>query len=248
VFFSAGTEGICCLDAETGDRVWQFDRVCVDSSPTVAGGSLYAGTTADGQHEVVCLDLAMGKPNWRTGFDLPVRAVTVGPGDVVLASLGNGTSTHSADRPAGAVICLDSRTGAQLWRYDVSDGVLAQPAVNETVCFGSRDGHCYALDLCTGKLCWTRELDSPVLAAPALAGSHLLVGSSHGIVYWLDAETGEVEARYDIAKYTRTKPWLFSSPVVQGGYVWFGVGLDDYVGGIVPRLFCLMENLAPQPP
>ena len=49
----------------------------------------------------------------------------------------------------------------------------------------------------------------------------------------------------DCAKYTRMKPWLFSSPAVAHGYVWFGVGLDDFVGGMVPRLFCLKGQFGP---
>jgi outer membrane protein assembly factor BamB len=244
VFFCAATEGIGCLNADTGKQVWQLDWVRPDSSPTVAGGYLYAGVTTDRQHELLCLDPAIGRPLWRASFDLPVRVITACSGEVVLAGLRNGTLTQSADQPAGAVVCLEARTGRQLWRYEVSDGVFGQPAVNETsVYVASRDGQCYALDLGEGRLRWTCRVGSAVVAAAALAGSHLLVASSDGLIYQFETDTGQLQASYDLAKYTRTKPWLFSSPVVQDGYVWFGVGLDDYVGGIVPRVYCLKEDL-----
>jgi hypothetical protein len=90
---------------------------------------------------------------------------------------------------------------------------------------------------------WACEVGSAVVAVPALAGSYLLVASSHGLVYRTRADTGEVQASYDLAKYTRTRPWLLSSLTLEGGRVWFGAGLDDFVGGMVPRLYCLKEDL-----
>jgi outer membrane protein assembly factor BamB len=244
VFITAGTEGFYCLDAVTGDKLWQFDKVEAEGSPTVASGCLYAGGGAGGHHQLLCLNAATGHLVWRLEVGLPVRAAPQCTGDLVLAGLGNGTSTQSADRPAGAVVCVEASTGRRVWRYDVPDGVLAQPVVDQgNVYFVSRDKHCYAIDLRAGKLQWARDVGSPVVAAPALAAPHLFVAASQGMVYRLRAETGEAQASYDIAKYTRTKPWLFSTPAVGDGYVWFGVGLDDLVGGMVPRLYCLKEDL-----
>jgi outer membrane protein assembly factor BamB len=244
VFFSAGSAGVYCLDAATGIRRWQFDQVVTTSSATIAGHRLYAGGASRGQHELVCLDAARGDPLWRTAVDLPVRAITACGDDLVVVGLGNGTLTRSAEQPAGAVWCLESRTGRRLWRYDLQDGVLAPPVVKAgSVYFGSRDRRCYALDLRAGKPRWECELGSPVVAAPALAGGYLVVAASHGTVYRIRADTGEVRARYDMAKYTRAKPWLLSSLLWDGGQVWFGAGLDDFVGGMVPRLYCLKGDL-----
>jgi outer membrane protein assembly factor BamB len=131
-----------------------------------------------------------------------------------------------------------------VWQYDVSDGVLAQPVMDQgSVYFVSRDRHCYAIDIREGKVRWVRDVGSPVVAAPALAGTYLCVTSSQGRVYRLRTDTGDVKATYDVAKYTRAKPWLFSSPTVFDDHVWFGVGLDDFFGGMVPRLYCLKEDL-----
>jgi outer membrane protein assembly factor BamB len=244
VFFGAGAEGIYCVDAATGDKLWQFDQVASDASPSVAGNYLYAGSANGEHHEVLCLAAATGHAVWRAEVELALRAAPLCAGPFVFASLGNGTLTRSADRPAGAVLCFEATTGQCLWRHDVPDGVLAQPIVDQThVYFTARDSHCYALDRRKGQLRWARDVGAPVLAAPALAGSHLYVASSRGLVYRLHADTGAVEAAYDVAKYTRTKPWLFSSPTAADGCLWFGVGLDDLVGGMVPRVYCLKDDL-----
>jgi outer membrane protein assembly factor BamB len=240
VFFSAGGEGVFCLDAITGTKVWQFGEIQNCCGPTICGSSLYAGA----QRELFCLDVTKGQLIWRKPIDLRVQSVTTSGDERLFVSLGNGTLMQSAEQPAGALVCLEARTGRQRWRYDVADGVLAEPTLHEAkVYFASRDRHCYSLDVDQGELRWACELDSPIVTTPALAGPYLLVNSSQGIVYRLRADTGASADRYDVARYTRTKPWLFSSPTVAEGQVYFGAGLDDFLGGMVPRLYCVKADL-----
>jgi outer membrane protein assembly factor BamB len=243
VFSGAGPDGIYCLDAASGEKRWRFE-VRADGSPVALDGRLYAGGSSGGDHELLCLDAATGRPLWRTPVGLPLRSAPLCVEGRVFGALGNGTLTRSAEAPAGAVVCLEALTGRRVWRHDAPDGVFGGPAVGRgNVYFGCRDGRCYCLDIRDGNVRWARDLGSPVVTAPALSGEHLFVATSQCLVFRLRADTGEGGGHYDCAKYTRMKPWLFSSPAVADGYVWFGVGLDDLVGGMVPRLYCLNREL-----
>src|SRR5262249_36889922 len=192
-----------------------------EGSPTVQGQYVYAGGSSAGGHEFLCLEAATGRPAWRTGVDLPMRGTPQLAGDLVLASLGNGTLTRSAEAPAGAALCLEAPTGRRVWRHDVPDGVLAQPVVDRgSVYFASRDRHCYSIDLREGKRRWVRELEFPVVAAPALAAPHLFVAASQGGGYRLGARTGGNQGGLCIPQHTRAKPGALSAPTLARRYGW----------------------------
>src|SRR5262249_47743169 len=119
---------------------------------------------------VFCLDAGTGKEVWRIKTDLPAWGKPFVSAEQAIFPLGNGDAEGAAPNPAGAILCLSPRDGKQRWRFDVGDGVLEGPAVDQTqVYFGSRDGHCYCVGRDDGKLRWKHNLGSPVIASPAVA-------------------------------------------------------------------------------
>src|SRR5262249_38997711 len=154
----------------------------VDSNPVVVGGRLYAGSGVSRRHkdtEVFCLDAEDGRVLWRLPPDLPAWGSAAPDGGEVDFGRGHGRVRPGGEPPqkrAGAVLCVDARTGRRRWRYDVSDGVLVQPAVDgRHLYFGARDGRCYCLRRDDGRPRWQAELGSPVVARPALVDNHLYV-------------------------------------------------------------------------
>jgi outer membrane protein assembly factor BamB len=260
VFFGAGDDGVFCLDAVTGKQLWHFEGPHVDVSPAVVGNRLYAGSGYGDRYEAFCIDTKNGEPLWRVTVPLPVwGSPTVADGHVFFG-LGNGDFVHSADQPAGALLCLTAATGEEVWRYDVPDAVLMRPAVDgQRVYFCSRDHHCYSIDRGKGRLLWKQDLGSPVVAAPALvAGSGdprqaqvdprqaLYVTASGGRVCCLEAESGRVYWAFDVGEYSETRPQMFSSPAVtteDGGprRLYVGAGLDNLVTSAAV-LYCLEEQ------
>jgi outer membrane protein assembly factor BamB len=250
VYFGAGEDGLYCLDAKTGKQQWHFTGLHIDANPAVDGRHVYAGSGYGKTHEMFCLDAVTGKPVWRTETDLPVWGSPTVAGAHVFFGIGNGDFTHSDDKPAGALVCVEARTGKVVWRYKVADGVLARPSVDERhVYFSSRDKHCYCVDRKVGWLCWKKDLGSPVVTAPAPLGQRLYVVASEGRVACLNTQDGKVLWSFEVAKHARKRPQLLSSPAViavrgkdgERRRIYFGAGLDNLVSSAAV-LYCLEER------
>jgi outer membrane protein assembly factor BamB len=270
VYFGAGNDGIYALDAATGKKLWQFPenpaqapllRVC--ASPSVAGGRLFAGSGIDrnrpqdpGETAVFCLDAGTGKLAWKVPVELPCWAAPVAAGEHVIFALGNGDVFEDARNPAGAVLCLEARSGRLVWRQDVPNGVLEKPAVDaHRVYFGSRDGHCYCLSRADGKELWKKPLGSPVVAALALdscpscgRAANVFAISTRGRVSCLDPYTGKIHWSY--AELEPNAAHICSSPTVMVRHepagdrrrIYFGAAMHNLT---VPALYCL-EDLLPE--
>jgi outer membrane protein assembly factor BamB len=254
VYVGAGDDGLYCLDAATGQEKWHLKGLHVDASPLVIDNRLYGGSgVGDNYKETVlfCVNADTGEEYWRTPADLPVWGQPAVRGEYVYAGLGNGNFRDSADKPAGALVCLERATGKRVWRCDVPDGVLVRPCADDRhVWFGSRDHHCYCLDRRDGTLRWKTDLGSPVVASPFLVegdAAGLYVASGDGRVSRLDPRTGSAGWTFDVAKDAGQKATVFSSPAVQvlGGskgesrVIWFGCGLSNFSRGV---LYCLEER------
>jgi outer membrane protein assembly factor BamB len=265
VYFGAGDDGIFCVNAADGKEVWHYSGMHVDSNPAVVGNRLYAGSgVGDVYREtvVLCLDATDGAEIWKTPVDLPAwGSANVSHGQVFFG-LGNGDYLNSdAKRPAGAVLCVEARTGQRVWRYDVPDGVLDKPAVGARhVYFGCRDGHCYCLDRDEGKFVWQTNLGSPSVGAVTLVRSGMAGGltsvyatASGGILACLHPDTGTPYYLHDIAKATSSQAQLFTTPFVtvtrKGGVdrrrIYFGTGLSNGSSSAA-MLYCFEDRMSEQ--
>jgi outer membrane protein assembly factor BamB len=262
VYIGAGDDGLYCVDAATGKQVWNYPNVHVDAAPAVAGNRVYCGSGVGDIHKetaIFAVDAETGKQAWRIPTELPVWGSPVVDGDFVYFGIGNGNFVEDADKPAGALWCVKAETGQRIWSYPVPNGILSRPALDrQTVYFTCRDGCCYAVDRTEGKLRWKKELGSPVVAAPALAGGcpHCGQGQSvyaiatKGQVYCLESNGGKVAWTFNVAEDSKKKPQLFSSPRVfvtqekngERRRIYFGTGLDTLAEWHA-TLYCLEDRL-----
>src|SRR5262249_532540 len=100
-------------------RLWSRDLGQGYSGFVVGEGKLFTQRQALGGQSVLCLDPDTGPTVWETRCDWPWQPKGAYPGPYATPTWYRGKVYYSC--PAGAVGCLDARTGASLWSLNVRD-------------------------------------------------------------------------------------------------------------------------------
>jgi outer membrane protein assembly factor BamB len=215
---------------------WQFHtQGQILSSPAVAGGTLYVGSS---DHFLYALDLATGALKWKFqtdgritsspavsagivyfgSYDSNFYAVDAATGQLKWKFLTGGERRFAAKHLHGAEPAAETMP-------DPFDFFLSSPVVwNGAVYFGSGDTNIYALDAASGTLKWKFKTGDVVHASPAIADGTLYVGSWDSYFYALDAATGAARWRFKTGEDPdiHNQVGIQSSAAVAGGVVYFG--------------------------
>lgn len=215
---------------------WSFQTgEAIVSSPTVAGGTVYVGSS---DNFLYAVDAGSGKQKWKFDAHGNVGSSPAVSGGVVFVV--------SMD---GRLYAVDAATGAQKWAFatqgerrhtgtgmdylapstemmpDPWDFFLSSPAVVDgVVYFGSGDSSVYAVDAATGALRWKFQTGNVVHASPAVAGGLVYVGSFDAYFYALDAGTGKLVWKFKTGEDAQAHlmTGIPGSAAVADGLVYFG--------------------------
>ena len=129
--------------------------------------------------------------------------------------------TVFASDVSGKVRAVNLADGAEQWTFTAPDKIYSGVAVNGPLGYvGGVDQTLYALDLASGQVKWSKQLDAVVYATPVVAGGLVLAGTGEagtpGTVYAFDGGSGE--QRWTFGMGDR----LGSGLLVDGGTVYFG--------------------------
>jgi outer membrane protein assembly factor BamB len=239
VYFGAYDGNLYALDAASGQLKWKFATEgerrfaaahlhgsqpvkevmpdpfdCYLSSPVVWNGALYFGS---GDGNVYAVDAGSGVLKWKFKT-----------GDVVHASPAIANGKVYVGSWDSNFYALDAATGKEAWRFKTGEdpdmhnqvGIQSSAAVVDgVVYFGCRDSHLYALDANTGEKKWAYGTKgSWVIASPAVRdGKVYFATSDSGLVYALDAKTGDVLLSLNLQRWPS-----FSSPAIAGDTLYEG--------------------------
>jgi outer membrane protein assembly factor BamB len=155
-------------------------------APASDGVRIYANDT---QGTVSAFDLATGKRSWTVDLD-----TVIGSG----VGVGVGRSALVVVTESGVVIALDSSTGAELWRKQVSSEAVAPAQLNrDLVIVQLVNGKVTALDASSGEHRWTYDSQVPSLslrgtAAPVVASDVTFAGFASGKLAALTNSNGNM--------------------------------------------------------
>jgi outer membrane protein assembly factor BamB len=239
-----GDEIIRCLNAQTGDEIWQ-DRYAAEaprgpasgyagprSSPTVADGKV---VTLGVQNTLCCYDAATGKQLWRKdefGNDVPRFSSSSSPiivNGMCVAQLGG-------QEEGGGIIAFDLASGNERWRWTGDSPAYGSPVLMSVggaeFIITPTDKNLVAISL-DGKLLWEMPYEQGRYnaATPIVNGDILIVaGPQTGITAFRLKKEGD--------KLVEEKLWsnadnslIYNTPVLKGNLL-IGLSNDN-------QLFCI---------
>lgn len=153
----------------------------------VPAGNIAYVTTRNGS--VRALNAATGETVWQQELvDATPQSTAESSHRLPAPIVKNGTVYVSAFR---GVFALDARTGAIQWRDRTATRDTGQPTVIGGVVYLADGPSILAIDADEGTQHWETNLPSTVHGTPTVKGDTVYTASEDGIVYALDAETGE---------------------------------------------------------
>jgi outer membrane protein assembly factor BamB len=229
-YFGAGEDGVYgVVIGDTGSvgKRWHVAGHHVDSSPLVANGTVYVGSVpgdANPQSAVLAIDAKSGSVRWTVPVPLAAIAAPAFDAGHLFVALGNGKLNRDADRPVGAVWCLDGRTGHRGWAVDTTASIYASPVCRDSrVYVVGGDGLCQCLRQSDGSRMWQTPLNVRVVASPIVSGA-MFVLTQDGTLVKLDADTGREVWRFDGLEEYVTGHDAHASPVLAGGRIFLAAG------------------------
>ncbi len=215
---------------------WKFSTgQKVFSSPAVAGGTVYFGSS---DHNLYAVNAADGSLRWKFQTKGGVNSSPAVDGGLVYFGSVDG-NFYAVETESGKLKWQFQTAGERRFTApgihgamprtemmpDPFDVFLSSPAVaGGLVYFGSGDHNVYALDASTGGLKWKFPTGNVVHASPAVVDGVLYIGSWDSYLYALDAQTGALVWKFQTGEDTvnYNQVGIASSAAVAGGVVYFG--------------------------
>jgi outer membrane protein assembly factor BamB len=175
---------VMCLDAATGDIVWEFyasGRTVY--SPAYFDNKIYVNTESQ---FVYCLDAETGELIWEKIIDWNSCAPLSLDGERIFVRTYEG------------IICLDIETGETLWKANSKSELYRTPSVAYNKVFGSADEILYCLDAQTGDIIWEIKAESHITTHVVVADKRAAFGTAKGMVYIVSANSGRLYDSVDL--------------------------------------------------
>ena len=206
------------FNASNGQDDWQVEQDVPAlslrgiSAPVMGGGGVIVGS-ADGSLSVYLLE--QGRQGWTvdigeaTGSTELERVIDVDSSPLVF---GENIYTVSS---RGNLSAVELRSGRVIWQRQYSS--YRQISISGNSLFLTDiKGHVYAIDRNNGLELWSQlSFTNRGVTGPAPIGNYVVVGDFEGYLHWLDKNTGEIVARYQV-----DSSGIHTTPTVTNGVLY----------------------------
>jgi len=234
-----GEERLQCLDAKTGEKVWEYKYPCPYAlsyasgprcTPTVIDGMVYA-LGAEGN--LTCLDANTGSRVWTKELkkeyktEAPIWGFCSHPlidGNKVICGVGGEGSV---------LVAFDKKTGKELWKaVTAKEQGYCPPAIytigKTRQLIHWNPEHITSLDPETGKEYWSEKLKPNYemsIMSPRLEGNQLFAGGIGPVSACFDLDTEKPAAKlaWKGDNKSSVAP-VNSTPIIENGYIY---GIDQ---------------------
>jgi outer membrane protein assembly factor BamB len=155
--------------------------------------------------ELVALDAASGKPEWKRNLHAHLESSPLAVGDNLY--LGDDKTD---------LVSLRAADGTMRWRFNAPGAIKASPSYHEgKVCVADYQASMFCLDAASGRVLWRTNTskvrpfgDGGFYSSPAIAFGHVYAARDDGTVYAFDEATGKVDW------YFQTDNFIYGSPTL----------------------------------
>lgn len=188
LYYGSLDRRLYALDIERGKMIWNYPaKGWIEGGPCASDDRIYFGSL---DKTLYAIDSHLGIERWKTLLSGPISATP----STDTKNVYVGTTT-------GEFFAVNAATGKIVWKYAAGAGISGGACLGkDRVGFGDLGGNVHWLDTESGKLIFKVPcaVGGPVAAAPILVGSVLYGGTSDGIVFGIELETGSVGWRENI--------------------------------------------------
>ncbi len=213
VYFGGRDNKMYCRDAFTGEQVWTRSVDGTIASSAVVVGDIVFSATANS--ELLMLSALDG--NKFFSYFAPAAISSSPAVENGKVFIGTGDSAAPAN-----IVCFNTATNAESWRFATPAGVPATPAVADGfVLAGDLSGN-FHIATTTGALLRSIPLDGSIHASASYANGVAYVATRNGKVYAIEVSTGDF-----VWPSPASIPGLngvTASPLLTGGYLYVAAG------------------------
>ncbi|MBI2919812.1 MAG: PQQ-binding-like beta-propeller repeat protein [Planctomycetes bacterium] len=187
VLIGADDGKLWAFDAVTGDKRWESEGSSkfVRSRPWCSKDRAYFGA---GDHKLHSVDLATGKEKWAFQTGGPVSGAI---------SIWNSMLVAGSEDGHLYLIGLD---GEMKWKYKTDKGITGGACISGDVAYFGSTGALHAVDLALRKEAWTGPFliakDKAIRGTPVAGDDAVYFGAEDGVLYALEAKSGELRWKY----------------------------------------------------